>query len=327
MRGRREDPPGCHFSICGQRPRFAKGRLKELSNTTRKNPLLRRLQAVLVAGVLVAVCAVCVPVAGCGSENADVQNCTREANEILSGVTEGLAAVRESLSLPLAGSGGMKDALASYRKVLSENQDRLDRMHAPEPCIELTRMLRVVIDKGRDVANVSTQFADYFGQAAPVAKQAAELVETISSLKPEARTRFGLVGLQDQAAGLLASFQSVISSATFQDIQRVLGEFLQDMNDDLEKASKVASSELPEQAEEGATPESEDRSTPADEYLDDIPVKWEEANGEIAETLAQLMQSTGYNDANAQFDAAVLGTLAAIQELEKKYGVAPLKKK
>ena len=243
--------------------------------------------------------------------------------------------MRRPLALPLPETGAVEEALTDYRKTLSVNQDLLDKLHAPEPCRELVRLLRIVMDRGRDAADIATQFADYLGQVAPLAKEASELVDTISKLQPEARTSFGLVGLQDQAKTLLSRFQLVTSSAAFQEVHGEFGEFLVWMNENLEKALKVAPDDLPEAVEEGSTREGEPRptttekrrSTPADEYLDEIPEEWESANRNISAALAEVMASSGFNSKNAEFDTAVINTQVHIQELEKKYGVALPKKK
>lgn len=328
-------PVGLRYSAPGRARAVAVGAQEEVLNSRNRGYLRRGLPALLIAGALLVVSSECLLLAGCSSETGQVQKCDQEANEMLASLTTGLAAVRKPLALPLAETGALKKALTEYRKTLSENQDLLDKMHAPEPCRELLGRLGNVIDQGRDAADVSTQFADYLGQVAPLAEQAAELADTISKLQPDARTSFGLVGLQDQARKLLASFQSVMSQAAFQEVHRLFGEFLQHMNENLEKALKVAPDELPERTREETTPEGETRtttprsreSTPADEYLDAIVEEWESVNRDISATLAGVMQSTGFNNENAEFDAAVISAQSQIQELEKKYGVAPAKKK
>lgn len=326
---------GLRYSAPGRGRAAAVGAQEEVLNFRNRGYLRRGLPALLIAGALLVVSSECLLLAGCSSETGQVQKCDQEANEVLASLTTGLAAVRKPLALPLAETGALKKALTEYRKTISENQDLLDKMHAPEPCRELLGRLGNVIDQGRDAADVSTQFADYLGQVAPLAEQAAELVATVSKLQPDARTSFGLVGLQDQARKLLASFQSVMSQAAFQEVHRMFGEFLQHMSENLEKASKVAPDELPERTREETTPEGETptttprsrESTPADEYLDAVVEEWESVNRDISATLAGIMQSTGLNNENAEFDAAVISAQSQIQELEKKYGVAPAKKK
>lgn len=288
--------------------------------------LRRRAAVTLLIATLVAVSLLAVPVAGCSSETFEIQQCDLESAEILDSLTAGLAAVRKPLTLQLSETGAVKEALADYRKVIAKNQERLDTLHAPVQCRELVGKLRVVLDQGRDAADVSTQFADYLAQVTPIAAEASELVSTVSQLEPDARTAYGLVGFQDKASTILGQYQLVVPSPAFQELHRELGESLARMNENLEKASGVATRELPEESYEEEAGD-EERSTPADKYLEEIVDDWESANRAMSNALQGAMESTGFNSKNAQFDNAVIGAQALIQELEKKYGVVSAGKK
>jgi uncharacterized membrane protein (UPF0136 family) len=273
-------------------------------------------------------------VSGCNSGTVQVAEYVSSSSAMLDVVAARLVEVRKPLTQSLADTGNMQKALAAFRKSLADNQSHMDRAHAPAQCRQLDQLMAQLLDKGRDAADVSTQFADYFAQVAPLAGEVAVTVDAISKLQPNGKTTFGLVGTVDKSRQFLASFQSMIATSTFQAVQQRFGDFLTLLNERLTQAAKVA----PDQLQDTGTPAADELSgqteslpstarrdssgSPVDTYLGSIPEEWANTNLEMTSILSGVAQTTGYASVNAEFDATVLKVQQELQALKAKYGIS-----
>ena len=301
--------------------------MRRSSTSRAPEGLAPRVAALVAIGLAVVVFSA--GLAGCGSQNIQVAEFAEFSRATLDSLTSGLAAVRNPLGQPLSSGGDMQKALTAFRKTIAENQSKLDQSHPSTTCLELSRLIGGCIDSGRDAGDVSSQFADYLAQVAPLAQQVSETVDTISKLPESSKTPYGMVGLVDKSRQYLASFQSMNVTSAFAPVHQRFGLFLQQLNYNLERASGVAPSELPQEpttpdensATRQTTPSTRSNrsSNAADDYLGAIPGDWAQANQEIAELFQGVEQSTGYKHQNDVFDAAVVTAQAKLQELSAQY--------
>lgn len=307
--------------------------MRRSSTSRAPEGLAPRVAALVAIGLAVVVFSA--GLAGCGSQNIQVAEFAEFSRATLDSLTTGLVAVRNPLGQPLSSGGDMRKALTAFRKTIAENQSKLDESHPSTTCLELSRLIGGCIDSGRDAGDVSSQFADYLAQVAPLAQQVSETVDTISKLPESSKTPYGMVGLLDKSRQYLASFQSMNATSAFAPVHQRFGLFLQQLNYNLERASGVAPSELPQEPttpEEQTAPDENSatrQTTPstrsnrgsnaADDFLGAIPGDWAQANQEIAELFQGVEQSTGYKHQNDVFDAAVVKAQAKLQELSAQY--------
>ena len=301
--------------------------MRRSSTSRAPEGLAPRVAALVAIGLAVVVFSA--GLAGCGSQNIQVAEFAEFSRATLDSLTTGLVAVRNPLGQPLSSGGDMRKALTAFRKTIAENQSKLDESHPSTTCLELSRLIGGCIDSGRDAGDVSSQFADYLAQVAPLAQQVSETVDTISKLPESSKTPYGMVGLLDKSRQYLASFQSMNATSAFAPVHQRFGLFLQQLNYNLERASGVAPSELPQEpttpdensATRQTTPSTRSNrgSNAADDFLGAIPGDWAQANQEIAELFQGVEQSTGYKHQNDVFDAAVVTAQARLQELTAEY--------
>ena len=301
--------------------------MRRSSTSRAPEGLAPRVAALVAIGLAVVVFSA--GLAGCGSQNIQVAEFAEFSRATLDSLTTGLVAVRNPLGQPLSSGGDMRKALTAFRKTIAENQSKLDESHPSTTCLELSRLIGGCIDSGRDAGDVSSQFADYLAQVAPLAQQVSETVDTISKLPESSKTPYGMVGLLDKSRQYLASFQSMNATSAFAPVHQRFGLFLQQLNYNLERASGVAPSELPQEpttpdensATRQTTPSTRSNrsSNAADDYLGAIPGDWAQANQEIAELFQGVEQSTGYKHQNDVFDAAVVTAQARLRELTAEY--------
>jgi hypothetical protein len=286
-----------------------------------------RVPAVFTAAFLSAVFLA----GGCGSVRGDVQDYLKMTRPILDNVTSHLSDLRNYLAQPLAGQEGIQDSLTDFRKALAEGQEKVDERNEPAPCAELARLLRLSLDQGRESADMITPFADNLGDLAPLAKQASDIVSVLSKMNSDEEVAAAMASYQSRGERLASGLQSVFVSPTFQSVREELAAFITDMNKQLADAQGVAERTLEQQPPEeqpGETSSSQQsnqkqakRSGPLTRIVAGIADDWGRTDGKITAIIDGLIQASGLNSKQAEFDGSVTQILGQIQSLEQKYEV------
>lgn len=315
----------------------------EMSNTLnhehtgerRGGPPGRRLPAARTA-VLVTVAAalVALVVTGCGSTADKVNDYLVMAGGVVEDIEGSLSEFDALWPVPLSAQGGIKATLVEFRKVLADGQSEVDCVDVPEPCLELSRLLRQCLDRGRELADMTTQFADYIDDMAPIARQIDEVTVTLQGLMERNDIPTGFPGLYDKVNSINAAFGTVLPPVTFQEVHHTFGEFVQSMVKDFKKAHDrlgdwgLEDEEEEEEEDEEVQSEEETDEKPAKEtpenraiepILKGIPGEWGRLCGEVAAMFDALRQSTGLKPKEAVVRDLVGQVNAMIQALEKEY--------
>lgn len=290
------------------------------------NKSLRWLPFLLV----VAIVASMVGLGGCGQTNKEVQNYIDVALPSIDKVASRLNELRKFFTLPLGDQGGMKDALAAFRKTLSESQKTQDETHAPQPCRDLERLWGQSLDHGRQIADMLTPFADYFGDLAPVAKEVSEMMAILAQLQSGSYIASGVVTQSARASSALTRFQTIIAPQVFNAVNAEFGAFLQTTINKLQQASQMIEKQGVEEAPEeppgystgpqSTQPRSGKKSS-VQSLIGEIIEDWERTSGKIVSLLDGVRQTTGVTPKQAEFDSAILQIQAQVQNLEKQYKV------
>ena len=285
----------------------------------------------VLAVTLAAFLSAAVLTGGCGSVQGDVQNYLQMARPILDNITGHLSDLRNYLAQPLAGQEGIKDSLADFRKALAEGQEKLDETNEPEPCGELTRLLRISLGQGRETADMITPFADNLGDLAPLAKQASDIVSVLSRMDSDEEIAAAMASYQSRGERLASGLQTVFVSQTFQPVREELAAFIETMNKQLADAQKTAERTLeqtppPEEEQSGQTSSAQQKkqkkSGPLMRVVSDIADDWGRTDGKITAMVDGLLQASGLSSKQAEFDSTVTQILGQIQNLEQQYKVS-----
>ena len=293
----------------------------------RRLPAARTAVLVTVAAALVALV-----VTGCGSTADKVNDYLVMAGGVVEDIEGSLNEFDTLWPVPLSAQGGIKATLVEFRKVLADGQSEVDSMDAPEPCLELSRLLRQCLGRGRELADMTTQFADYIDNMAPIAQQIDEVTVTLQGLMERNDIPTGFPGLYDKVNSINAAFGTVLPPVTFQEVHHTFGEFVQSMVKDFKKAHDRLGDwglEDDEDEEDGEVqPEEEPDEKPAKEtpenraiepILKGIPGEWGRLCGEVAAMFDELRGSTGLKQKEAVVRDLVGQANAMMQALEKEY--------
>lgn len=299
---------------------------------SRPLPLVRGIALLLVAAVLAGILA-----GGCGSTRGKVNDYLEVAEEVQGKVETGAAEMEKFWTLPLAGQGDIKAKLAEFRAALAEGQAEVDKVDAPEPCRELARLLRQSLDRGRELADMTTPFADYIADIAPIAQQITEVTTTLQQLIDKKDIPSGFSSLYDKVNEINSSFGTVLPPSIFQEIHHELGEFVHSMVEEFNKANKKLGEWRGEEGEDEPTeengepeeePEEEVEEEPKREspenraikgYLKDIPGAWARMGGELAAMFDEMRESTGLKHKEAVVRDLLGKVKAEIEKLKKEY--------
>lgn len=290
-------------------------------------PPARTAVLVTVAAALVALI-----MTGCGSTADKVNDYLVMAGGVVKGIEGSLSEFDALWPVPLSAQGGIKATLVGFRKALADGQSEVDSMDVPEPCLELSRLLRQCLDRGRELADMTTQFADYIDDMAPIALQIDEVTVTLQELMERKDIPTGFHGLYDKVNSINAALGTVLPPVTFQEVHHTFGEFVQSMAKDFKKAHDRLGDwgleEEEEEEEEEVQPEEEQDEKPAKEtpenraikpVLKGIPEEWGRTCGEIAAMFDALRGSTGLKQKEAVVRDLVGQANAMMQALEKEY--------
>ena len=295
--------------------------------TGRRLPLARTAVLVMVAAVLVALV-----MTGCGSTADKVNDYLVMAGGVVGGIEGSLSEFDALWPVPLSAQGGIKATLVGFRKALADGQSEVDSLDVPEPCLELSRLLRQCLDRGRELADMTTQFADYIDDMAPIAQLIDEVTVTLQELIERNDIPTGFPGLYDKVNSINAAFGTVLPPVAFLEVHHTFGEFVQSMVTDFKKAHDRLGDwgleEEEEEEDEEVQSEEEPDEKPAKEtpenlaikpILKGIPEGWGRTCGEVAAMFDALRGSTGLKQKEAVVRDLVGQTNAMIQALEKEY--------
>ncbi|MBU4490288.1 MAG: hypothetical protein KKE79_06590 [Actinobacteria bacterium] len=289
--------------------------------------------------VLVTVAAVLATLAmtGCSSTADKVNDYLGVAGGVVDGMGASLSRFDALWTVPLSAQGGIKVTLVGFRKALADGQSEVDSVDAPEPCRELSGLLWQCLDRGRELADMTTQFADYIDDMAPIARQIDEVTVTLQGLMDRKDIPSGFFGLYDKVNDVNSSFGTVLPPSTFQEVHHRFGEFVRSMVKDFKKAhDRLGDWGLEDEEDEGEPsgyeegdpeeePEEEDykKETPENRAIEPIlkgiPGEWGRLCGEVAAMFDALRESTGLKHKEAVVRDLVGQAEAMMQALEKEY--------
>ena len=276
-------------------------------------PVLSTAVACLIAALLLC---------GCGSEEKAVNGYLDIARKVVTGLTAASAGLNKFWNLPLADQEGIEDALKAFRKSISNGQDRLDRIDAPEPCREVDLSLGKSLDLGREITDIGAQFADYLGGTAPLARRASDIVTGVSNLQYERYIASQLVRYADLAQKLMSDFQTVTVSPNFKPVHEDFGAFLQLLVKNLDQASKQAERQPYNEEELQSQPgEREKQMQPESmlELLNGISEEWGRVNGAMTAHVDTIRQFTGLKPKQIAFDDLLRQIQGQIEAIAKQY--------
>lgn len=271
--------------------------------------------------------------AGCGGGAAAVNNYTYMANEMLSDINAKAGEIKKLWVLPVAEQGGMPEAVTAYRKSLAAAQEKLDATDPPTPCRDLDMLLREAVDKGRELADLATPFADYLQYIAPIAAQVSEMVGTLEALEEKEDVSSGLAQLAVQAAAIDRELRTVMPPSVFNGIHQELLQFANSIAVAFARASGESTIYEEYDTTEDQADETEDESTPGEEsspvvrpkssqklqpIVEEIPDAWERFNGELSSLMDVVREVIGLKAKNLEVEAKIGAALAEIKKLEKK---------
>jgi hypothetical protein len=276
--------------------------------------------------------------AGCGGGAAAVNSYTYMANEILSDINAKAGDIKKLWVLPVAEQGGMPEAVTDYRKALAAAQEKLDATDSPAPCRELDRMLREAVDKGRELADLATPFADYLQYIAPIAAQVSEMVDTLKALEEKEDVSSGLAQLAEQAAAIDRELRTVMPPSVFNGIHQELLQFANSIAVAFARASGKSTiymeydnnsnraDETDGETDDETAPDEESspvvrprNSQKLEPIVEEIPDAWERFNGELSSLMDVVREVIGLKAKNLEVEAKIGTALAEIKRLEKEY--------
>jgi hypothetical protein len=270
-------------------------------------------------------------IVGCGGGNA-VKSYLDVAQPVLDTVAARYAKLRQFASVSLAERGGMDQAVLDMRKAIADGQDKLDTTHAPPDCEDLDATLRKYLDTGRDMCDIITGYADYESAMAPVAASTGELVQLITQVSSQNDISSEMTGLLSKAAGVTASFQTVQSTPSFDEVHRQFFSFIQNVTALLDQQSGKVNSQSATQDNNNYDNNYQSSSSPASREknkkqavgaLDDVPQQWSDLNSQISSAEEAMLMGSTFKIKNDEFLAEADLAVKQIAELRKKYN-APL---
>jgi hypothetical protein len=195
------------------------------------------------------------------------------------------------------------------------------------------------VDQGRGLADIDTQFADYFGGLAPLGKQAEQIVSGINKLETSTDVPSAVAGLADQARTLDSQVRTLSPSAQFSEANQQFQAFadlaaknLTDAEGKVGKTSGYTSPDNQNNSDQqintdttGTAPEtqsgrqSREQASSISSYTDPIVEEWGTINGELTALLGQVMQSVGLMAKASEVEGYIGQAVQQIKDLEKQY--------
>jgi hypothetical protein len=288
----------------------------------------RRFVIVVCASLLVASLPAGALVSGCGGDTA-TRAYLVEANLILSDINNKAGELKKLWAMPLADQGNLSKALADYRKALGNAQAKLDSSHPTAKSIKLDNQLRTAVDKGRELADLYSPFADYYDRAAPLANQVTEVISTLEALQKTPDPASGLAGLAERSRGLDAQARSIVPPAVFNGMHQEFEQFIQGMVTSFDSASnQSASSQNTYDTEQGQdngtiTPgtqqQQRSRSRRTTTSVDSLTQDWARFNGQLSALMDSVRDVVGVKAKNAEVEGIIGQAVTEIQSLQKQF--------
>ena len=275
---------------------------------------------------------------GCG-QSAKVNTYVDMANKVLADVNTKEGELKKYWTQPIFQQEGLTKALADYRKSLAASQEMLDATDFPEPCRQLDDLLGRAVDQGRGLADIDTQFADYFGGLAPLGKQGEQIISGINKLDTSTDVPSAVSSLADQARTLDSQVRTLSPSAQFSEVNQQFQAFAdlaaKNLTDAQSKVGKTSGYTNPNDQNNsdqqintdttGTAPEtqsgrrSKEQASSISSYTDPIVEEWGRINGELSALLDQVMQSVGLKAKASEVEGYIGQAVQQIKDLEKQY--------
>ncbi len=266
--------------------------------------------------------------AGCGGNQAVVDYITR-TNQVLDDINAKAGELKKLWTVPFADQAGLQEALANYRKALAKGQEMVDSTDPPGPCAKLDELLRQTVDRGLELANVTSPFADYTESVAPVVARMSEVVKSLAIIEKDNDIPSGLAGLTEKAQKADTDLRSIVPPLLFQGIHQEILKFSDAMFKAFEKASKELGTDSgiyqetqPRDGEEGAQPgdqQLEAQSRQVQPLLVDIPDAWQNFNEHLSMLMNVARDVAGLEAKNADAENIVGQVVVEIVKLKKQY--------
>jgi hypothetical protein len=281
--------------------------------------------------LLITSAVLCALTVGCGV-NAG-KNYLAEIDQIIFEVNAKANELKESWNLSLAEQGNMSKTLTDFRKLLGVAQGKLDSSHPPQQFLYLDEKVRRVVDKGRELADLYSPFADYFEAAAPLAKQMADTVSSVQGSQPQQDAPSALLGYTEQVRAADARARSITPPQVFTGMHIEFEHFIESMLAAFEGASNYygSSSQRDDYSntrsydEEGAygtasnsrQGSSQPRTTVI--RLREIAQTWSDYNTQLSAIIGTVQDVMGIKIKNADLENLVVQAVTEIHRLEKQY--------
>lgn len=280
----------------------------------------------LIAAALVASASL----GGCGNLNKQVQEYKDGAWKVFNTVATADATLNNYWSLSLVEQEGMKKSLVDFRKSIADGQAWLDATDPPVPCRELDTLVGHLLERGRELANMTTTFADYLGDVGPIAGEVQGLVDELNTLMEDNDILSGLTVMSERVRKIHQEFLTVIAPPDLTEVNKELANFLLKMSQDFDKAVKAIGKNLPSPDEEQTVPEPEEgeQSAPRpntsqnrelEGILDGIPDEWADTLASISSLLQKARSDAGLVAKQAEFESYIPTIQAQIDKLEKDF--------
>lgn len=265
--------------------------------------------------------------AGCGGDTA-TKAYLLQANLILADINTKAGELKKLWAMPLSDQGNLSKALTDYRKALGDAQTKLDSSHPTDKTIKLDNQLRLAVDKGRELADLYSPFADYYDNAAPLANQVTEIVSTLEALQKTPDPASGLAGLAERSRALDSQARSVAPPAVFTGMHQEFEQFIQGMVTSFDNASNQSASNQntydtqPQGQDYGTTTpgtQQSSRSHRTQTSVDNLAQDWARFNGQLSAIMDGVRDVVGVKSKNAEVEGVIGQAVAEIQTLQKKY--------
>lgn len=287
----------------------------------------RRLACASVVAISV-ICFSALAVSGCGQASA-VNSYILVANNILAPVNAKENELKSYWGKSLLEQEGLPKSLADFRKALSDAQDKLDSNDSPDVARKLDDLLGRAVDQGRALADLNTQFADYLGQMAPQATQAAYIVGQLQGLQKSQDVPTTITGLLDKAKQIDSSLRTIQPGPTFQlmhqEFQQYIAVVIAKLTEAQQKLSDSRYYPSTDSSDsQGTVPgeisqETQHYISAIDSQIQTIVEGWGGVNGQIGGQLDAARQSTGLTGKSNEVENYIGQAVEQIKQLQQQY--------
>lgn len=269
-----------------------------------------------------------VSVSGCG-QSAAVNNYVNMANQVLADVNAKEGDLKQYWTQPIFKQDGLAKSLADFRKALATNQDRLDATDFPEPCRALDESLGRVVDQGRALADIDTQFADYLGALAPLGQTAEEIVNGIQKLETSTDVPSSVSSLAERARTLDSQVRTLNPSTQFTEVNQEFQAFADMTAKNLTEAETRLGKTTGYNSNDNSSDQTAPDSTPSRRSKDQVssvesltgPIvdDWGRLNGEMSALIDQVLVAVGLKAKAAEVEGSIGQAIQQIKDLEKQF--------